>query len=152
GALKDRASAEQSVLTRVKTYITMLPHNSRFEAVKVDTNGWTLESVRKRLSAIADEVKEIETAPNPASDTRARLEIYVQMLRVAGKPIFYKGLNAEGSELMIMYPGEIGANPRNLNGYSSTKWDSLLQEAYLRPGELLKALMDEVVDISQRPI
>src|SRR5262249_27430186 len=58
----------------------------------------------------------------------------------------------EGAELTIMYPADIGANPRNLNGYSPTDWHPLLKEAYLRPAELLARLIQEGHDISQRPL
>lgn len=130
----------------------MLDGHSRFEPVKVDTNGWTLAKVRARLAAITDEIRELEAAPRPSADIKARLEVYVRMLRQAGRPIFYRGLNAEGAELTVMWPGEIGANPRNMNGYSSTQCDALLLQAWLDPVNLLARLLQEVHDVSQHPL
>src|SRR5262249_27041626 len=148
---RQRADTEARILTKIKTWITMLGQ-VKFQAVKVDAAGWTLESARKRLAAIDAEIKALESAPRPSADIKARLEIYVRMLAQAGRPIFYRGLNVEGAELTIMYPADIGANPRNLNGYSPTDWHPLLKEAYLRPAELLARLIQEVHDISQRPL
>jgi len=144
--------AEQSVVTRVKTFITMCDHNSRFEPVKANTNGWTLEKARARLAAIADEIKEIESAPKPSDDIKARLEIFVRMLQQAGRPIFHKGLGAAGADLMLMWPVHPQANWRDLNGYEQLDANPLLFEAWMRPAELLARLLQEVHDISQRPL
>src|SRR5262245_43761707 len=135
---RKRADTEARILVKIKAWITMLGQ-VKFQAVKVDAAGWTLESCRKRLAAIADEVRALETAPNPSPDIKARLEIYVQMLRQAGRPEFYHGLS--GGELDFRFPVDARASRRNLSGFEPLNANPLLYDAWKDPAGLLARLI-----------
>lgn len=144
------ADAEQTVLSGAKLWLELLPPDAELEPVEPTlATGERLEDVRRAKLAVATDIRALRAVPVPSPDLRERVQSYVADLAHAGRPDV-RGV--DGGELKVRWPGGVGANRHNLDGFSAERVNGLLMAAYLFPDLLTERLVATVDEATSKPM
>jgi len=139
------AARTREVVAACRAWVESLPSDSRLLLVQPAAADLDLASLQANLEAMRAELSKLQAMPTPSDDVGERVREYVSGLMRQGAPVV-RGFEA-GGKLQVYWP-DVGANPRNLNGYSTEGANPLLISALLMP-EALAEVITRAVEATQ---